>query len=177
MTKIFVSGSRSIHFLPTDAITALNRIMEQEFTVMVGDCYGTDTAVQRYFKARNYKNVIVCHIGPSPRNNVGFNTLPIEGHFQTDKDEYMGKTARYGLAIWDGQSRGTAQNIKRVKTKVIAAPTDAAKCIVCASPSENGSVRLPMTFHPPSNPRIPVCIDCYRSGKLKTEVELRGFSC
>jgi hypothetical protein len=34
----------------------------------------------------------------------------------------MSKVATYGLAIWDGKSRGTLANIKRVpKTKVIKA--------------------------------------------------------
>lgn len=175
MTKVFVSGSRSIHYLPSDAITSLNRITDQEFTVLIGDCYGLDTAAQRYLRANNYKNVIVCHIGPAPRNNLGFNTLPIEGYYQTDKDEYMGRTADYGLAIWDGQSRGTAENIRRTNTKVITAPPDKTKCIVCSKPSGNGSCPLPLTFHPPSNPKIPVCFDCYKSGRLATELTLRGF--
>lgn len=176
MTQIFASGSRSVHFLPTDAIAALNRIIDQKFNVLVGDCHGTDVAIQRYLKTRNYKNVTVYHIGASPRTNIGFNAVRVNGNFQTDKDKYMAGLANFGLAVWDGQSKGTAQNIERIKTKVIAAPTDATKCIVCGAPSENGSTRLPMTFHPPSNPRIPVCINCYRSGRLKTEVELRGFS-
>jgi O-acetyl-ADP-ribose deacetylase (regulator of RNase III) len=31
----------------------------------------------------------------------------------------MGQTAKFGLAIWDGVSPGTAKNVARVKTKVI----------------------------------------------------------
>jgi hypothetical protein len=118
-TFVFISGSRSIKSLPFQAVSSLEIIIAEGFTVLVGDCFGVDVLVQNYFAARAYTNVIVCHIGDSPRNNRGFETHHVPGTRQTDKDEYMGRTANFGLAIWDGVSRGTAKNIDRVKTKVI----------------------------------------------------------
>jgi O-acetyl-ADP-ribose deacetylase (regulator of RNase III) len=121
-TFVFISGSRSITFLPFEALESIEAIIAQEFTVLVGDCYGVDTLVQDYLSERNYQNVIVCHIGARPRNNRGFKTQHIPGTRQTDKDAYMGRTATFGLAIWDGVSPGTAKNVARVKTKVITSP-------------------------------------------------------
>lgn len=124
-TYVFISGSRSIKSLPFEAIESLETIMAKGFTVLVGDCFGVDTLVQDYLADRNYQNVVVCHITDHPRNNRGFKTHNVPGTRQTDKDEYMGQTANFGLAIWDGVSPGTAKNIARVKTKVITvAPRD-----------------------------------------------------
>ena len=40
MTKVFVSGSRSIKQLPEAVRVSLDKIIELGFTVCVGDCYG-----------------------------------------------------------------------------------------------------------------------------------------
>jgi hypothetical protein len=175
-TIIFVSGSRSIIFLPPGALQALDRIMTQGFTILVGDCFGVDLAFQRYLSAKGYRQVTVCHINARPRHNLGFNSMQVPGTRQTDKDAYMGRTANFGLAIWDGASPGTARNIARVKTKVINANPNDQTCIVCNSVNEIGFVRI-HTFHEPSNPKIPTCSTCYKSGKLKQALELRGIEC
>lgn len=120
-TTVFVSGSRSIKSLPFLAIRSLEIIIAEGFTVLVGDCFGVDALVQEYLAGRQYRNVIVCHIGARPRNNRGFKTHQVAGTRQSDKDAYMGQTANYGLAIWDGVSPGTAKNVARVKTRVIKA--------------------------------------------------------
>ena len=121
MTQVFVSGSRSVRALPQAAKTSLDKIIELGFTVCVGDCYGVDTLVQDYLATKNYQLVVVYHIGQEPRNNVGFRTQRVSGSRQTDKDAAMAAAADYGLAVWDGQSPGTAKNIARVaKTKVVA---------------------------------------------------------
>ena len=129
-TTIFVSGSRSITFLPSSALQALDRIMAQGFTILVGDCFGVDLAFQRYLSAKHYRRVMVCHINARPRHNLGFNSMQVSGTRQTDKDAYMGRTANFGLAIWDGASPGTARNIARVKTKVITVNPNDQTCIV-----------------------------------------------
>ena len=174
---IFVSGSRSIKFLPLSALQALDRIMAQGFNILVGDCFGVDLAFQRYLSAKGYRQVTVCHINARPRHNLGFNSMQVSGTHQTDKDSYMGRTANFGLAIWDGASPGTAKNIARVKTKVITVNPKGQTCIVCNSTNEIGFVRIPLTFHQPSNPEIPTCFSCYKSGKLKHALELRGIEC
>ena len=40
MTKVFVSGSRSVRALPQAAKTSLDKIIELGFTIIIGDCYG-----------------------------------------------------------------------------------------------------------------------------------------
>ena len=118
MKKVFVSGSRGAGELPAAAKTSLDKIMELGFTVFVGDCYGVDTLVQEYLK--DYRSVVVFHIGDKPRNNLGFASSRVSSGRQTDKDAAMAEGADYGLAIWDGRSPGTQKNIARVKaTKVI----------------------------------------------------------
>lgn len=141
---VFVSGSRSIKSLPFEALESIEAIIAQEFTVLVGDCYGVDTMVQEYLADRNYQNVIVCHIGNRPRNNRGFKAYQVQGTRQTDKDAYMGQTADYGLAIWDGVSPGTAKNVARVKTKVITA----------SSPNPNLQLASGNMFDLPADIRI-----------------------
>jgi hypothetical protein len=116
--KVFVSGSRGVSELPAAAKASLDKIRELGFTVFVGDCHGVDTLVQAYL--RDYRLVVVFHIGDRPRNCLGFNTVRVSGSRQTDKDAAMAERADYGLAIWDGLSLGTAKNLARVKkTKVI----------------------------------------------------------
>jgi adenine-specific DNA-methyltransferase len=121
MTKIvFISGSRSVKELPQSALNSLDKIIELGFKVILGDCYGVDTLVQKYLKSKNYTKVTVYHIGNYPRFNLGFKTVKVDGIRQVDKDIEMSKKAHYGLAIWDGKSKGTLANIQRVPlTKVI----------------------------------------------------------
>lgn len=116
--NVFVSGSRGVSELPSEAKASLDKIRELGFTIFVGDCYGVDALVQDYLK--DYRRVVVFHIGDRPRNNLGFDTVRVSGSRQTDKDAAMAAGADYGLAIWDGWSPGTAKNIARVEnTKVI----------------------------------------------------------
>lgn len=120
MTKVFVSGSRSVQSLPEVAKVSLDKITQLGFIVFVGDCHGVDTLAQAYLKAKEYRRVCVFYIGGTPRHNFGFDTVRVAGSRQTDKDVAMAKGADYGLATWDGRSPGTAKNIVRVaKTKVI----------------------------------------------------------
>jgi len=118
---VFISGSRSVTALPPDAIKALDQLIEDRATVLIGDAAGVDTLVQQHLADRDYDLVTVHHIGDQPRNNLGFETVKVDGTRQTDKDSYMASRADSGLAIWDGQSRGTAQNIERLETTVINA--------------------------------------------------------
>jgi hypothetical protein len=116
--KVVISGSRSIKVLPQQAIQSLDKIIEQSFEIFVGDAPGIDSLVQQYLKSKNYQNVVVYHAYQKPRNNAGFKSEKVDGNY-TDRDKFMCSQADFGLAIWDGVSKGTAQNIKRVKTKVI----------------------------------------------------------
>lgn len=118
--RIFVSGSRSIETLPAAARDLLDQHMSQGSLFLVGDANGADKLVQQYLHTANYQNVTVHHIGAEPRNNAGFQTVRVEGNRQTDKDAYMAEHADVGLAIWDGKSQGTANNIERLQTTVVS---------------------------------------------------------
>lgn len=117
--KVVISGSRSIKLLPKQAIQSLDKIMKQNFHILVGDADGIDSLVQQYLKSKDYKSVTVFHAYQKPRNNAGFNAVKVNGNY-SDRDAFMCVQADFGLAIWDGMSKGTAANIRRVpKTKVI----------------------------------------------------------
>lgn len=120
---VMISGSRSINELPLGAIASLNRIIELGFEVIVGDASGIDSLVQQYLQSNNYQKVLVYYAlfsgNGKPRNTFGYPTIGIPGNY-SDRDIQMCSHCDYGLAIWDGQSKGTAANIKRVKkTKVV----------------------------------------------------------
>ena len=117
--NVFVSGSRSLTTLTPAATSALDRLMSEGANILIGDAHGADRLAQQYLAQANYDRVQVFHIGNEPRNNEGFPTVKVEGSRQTDKDAYMAQQATEGLALWDGKSPGTQQNIDRVPTTVI----------------------------------------------------------
>ncbi len=123
MKTVMISGSRSIDSLPSAAIESLDRIIDLELPVIVGDALGVDSLVQQYLRSKNYQQVTVYFAawqdGSRPRNTHGYRTVAVWGSY-SKRDAQMCSDCTYGLAIWDGRSRGTAANIKRVpKTKVI----------------------------------------------------------
>ncbi len=116
MQKVFISGSRSIRTMPAEAVTSLTKIVAQGFYVLIGDCYGVDAMVQTWLASQNYPNVIVYHIGEKPRTNIGrWTTERVPGFRQPLKDEAMSTYATLGLAIWDGRSPGTKNNVDRMR--------------------------------------------------------------
>lgn len=123
MKTVMISGSRSIRFLPSAAIESLDRIIELELKVIIGDAPGIDSLVQQYLQSKNYQKVTVYFAAwqgsGRPRNTHGYPAVPVPGSY-SERDAQMCSDCTYGLAIWDGHSRGTLANIKRVpKTKVI----------------------------------------------------------
>lgn len=137
MTTVMISGSRSIKELPSEAIASVNRIIELGFQVIVGDAPGVDSLVLKYLKSKNYKQVKVYYAlfdgDGKPRNNSGYPCVGVSGNYR-QRDKLMCSIADYGLAIWDGKSIGTAENINRVqKTRVIYAqsePMHKYSCVV-----------------------------------------------
>jgi len=120
---VMISGSRSIKQLPSEAIESTNRIIELGFQVIVGDAPGVDSLVLNYLKSRNYEQVKVYYAqfngNGKPRNTAGYPCVGVSGNYR-QRDKFMCSIADYGLAIWDGKSIGTAENISRIRlTKVI----------------------------------------------------------
>lgn len=125
MTKVLISGSRSIKILPSAAIESIDRIIAQNFHIIIGDADGVDSTVQAYLRKQEYHHVTVYYakfnsLG-KPRNHHGFPTVSVMGNY-SKRDKTMCAFADYGLAIWDGRSPGTKDNIVRVSlTRIIIA--------------------------------------------------------
>jgi hypothetical protein len=123
--KIFISGSKSISKLPELAKTFIDQFIENNDEILVGDCYGVDAAVQMYLDSKGYSNVIVYCSGETPRNNfvTGAKVRScaeiakgLTGRaFQYVKDIQMAQDCDQALMVWDGKSKGTAENIRRIK--------------------------------------------------------------
>ena len=123
--KLFISGSKSISVLPDDAKQALNEYMANGTEILVGDCYGVDAAVQMYLDSKGYSNVIVYCSGETPRNNfvTGAKVCSYAeaakgltgSAFHYVKDIQMANDCDQAIMIWDGKSKGTAENIRRIK--------------------------------------------------------------
>lgn len=122
MTKVFIAGSRKLSRLVPEVRHRINTMIEKGFTILVGDANGADKAVQRYLAERDYRNVIVHCMANNCRNNVGgWPTRESQApngargfeYFAT-KDSAMVEEADYGLMLWDGESRGTLNNVLKL---------------------------------------------------------------
>jgi hypothetical protein len=110
----------------------ISNIVDQGFTVIVGDAIGADKAVQQYLDERHYRDVVIFCTEGQCRNNIAdwpIQAIPAANPKRKDfeyyrsKDRAMAEAADYGLMLWDGQSRGTLANIvalvKRLKRVVV----------------------------------------------------------
>lgn len=119
MTKVFIGGSRKVSKLPSAVEKRLENIINNNFTVLVGDANGADKCVQRFLAASHYKYVTVFCMNGTCRNNVGdwemrrvVATTQAKGFsFYATKDLEMAKEASYGFMIWDAKSNGTLNNM------------------------------------------------------------------
>ncbi len=116
--KIFIAGARKLTELDPPVQERLYSIYKNEYDVLVGDCYGIDTSVQRYYAGLKYDRVTVFSSIGRARNNVGNWTVRyVDGAnlkgfgLQRQKDIAMADEADYGFMIWDGMSKGTLSNI------------------------------------------------------------------
>lgn len=122
--KVFVSGSKSISTLSSEFLELLSEAVREGSEILVGDCYGVDSAAQKYLASIGYPNVTVYCSGEEPRNYFLENgkihscaelAKGLTGReFQYVKDIEMCKDCDYGIALWDSKSAGTGENIKRL---------------------------------------------------------------
>ena len=123
--KIFISGSKSISKLPDLAKIFIDQFIENGDEILIGDCYGIDAIVQKYIETKGFDNVTVYCSGVTPRNiftsfaKIHFCTETAKGltgsDFHYAKDIQMANNCDQALMIWDGKSKGTAENLKRIK--------------------------------------------------------------
>ena len=117
--KIFIAGARAIEQLDDNVKTKLLSIYEKGYDVLVGDAAGIDSAVQKFYADRNYPNVTVFASNGTARNNIGNWTVEnvsvdsgVKGFdFYEKKDIAMANSAEIGFMIWNGESKGTLNNI------------------------------------------------------------------
>ena len=122
--KLFISGSKSISALSDDVKSALDDYMANGTEFLVGDCYGVDAAVQKYLESKGCGKVTIYCSGETPRNNfvTGAQVYScaeaakgLTGRaFQYVKDIQMASDCDQALMIWDGKSKGTGENIRRI---------------------------------------------------------------
>jgi hypothetical protein len=122
MKKVFIGGSRRISRLNAEITRRIDRMIEGELDVLIGDANGADKAVQTYLSEQQYPNVIVFCTGGQCRNNVAgwpVRSVPPphsirDFRFFTAKDAAMAREADGGLMLWDGESAGTIVNVARL---------------------------------------------------------------
>ena len=123
--KIFIGGPRAITNICENVAYKLLNICKMEHTILIGDASGVDSAVQRYLYQLGYKNVYVYVSNGKVRNNIGrwpVKTILVPGNmkgfnFYAEKDKSMADDADYGFMIWNGESKGTLNNIINLLTR------------------------------------------------------------
>jgi len=120
---VMISGSRSITNI-SPALESIDKIINLKLSIILGDAIGVDKLVQEYLHSQDYPDVKVYFAlwsgNGKPRNVTGFETVGVPGSY-SDRDKMMCSISNYGLALWDGVSRGTRNNInlKPNQTKII----------------------------------------------------------
>jgi hypothetical protein len=100
----------------------LDNVIRKRLRVLIGDANGFDRAAQTYLLEHAYQSVVVYCTRGECRNNVGdWPKHAVEYHgrnrgreFYTAKDDAMLLDADYGLFAWDGKSKGTLRNIRKM---------------------------------------------------------------
>ena len=116
--KIFIAGTKSLQKLDTPVLQRMMSIYQKGYCVLVGDCCGVDSSVQKFYSGLGYDNVVVYASNGKARNNIGnwqIRNVPVPSYFRgfdfyKQKDIAMANDADYGFMIWDGESRGTLNN-------------------------------------------------------------------
>ncbi|MCY2952949.1 MAG: hypothetical protein NTU53_13385 [Planctomycetota bacterium] len=122
MISVFIGGSRRLGRMNAELEHRLDNIIQKQLRVLVGDAKGFDRAAQAYLAERDYHAVVVYCTAGECRNNVGDwpqHAVEYQGRdrgleFYTAKDDAMLRDADFGLFAWDGKSKGTLRNIRKM---------------------------------------------------------------
>ena len=122
MSSVFIGGSRRLGRMNAELARRLDNIIQKRLRVLVGDANGFDRAAQTHLAERGYDAVVVYCTAGECRNNIGgWPQHAVEYHgrdrgleFYTAKDDAMLHDADYGLFSWDGKSKGTLRNIRKM---------------------------------------------------------------
>jgi hypothetical protein len=122
MSKVFISGSISLKKLPRCIEDSIDKIIQKNMEILIGDADGIDTLVQKYCNRLDYNTVTVYSIYASPRYKLkkfGSKYIAVKGDIKKErerqkfKDAAMTKDSEYSLIIWDEKSKGSYNNIIR----------------------------------------------------------------
>jgi hypothetical protein len=122
MTKVFIGGSRHISRLNPQVRERLDKMIEKELAILIGDANGADKAMQTYLASRGYQYVEVFCSGKVCRNNLGnwrVRQVAVDKNargadFYSAKDQVMAADSDIGFMLWDGSSIGTIANVFRL---------------------------------------------------------------
>ena len=137
---VFLGGSKSITKLTGKEKSVIDEYIAKDYQILVGDCRGADTEIQKHLVERGYTNVKVYATDGEARNNVGNfkaidcpSMLTPEARARKDyfyyriKDWRMLMLCDEILMFWDGISKASRENLEdglRIKkpTKVVLRP-------------------------------------------------------
>jgi hypothetical protein len=118
VTSVFIGGSRAISKLNDVIREQLDNLITKRCGILIGDANGADKSVQKYFAEKRYPNVTVFCMERCRNNIGGWQTRPITApskakgfEYYAAKDAAMAQEAKCGLMLWDGESRGTLNNV------------------------------------------------------------------
>jgi len=115
--RMLICGSIKIKTLNSQVIQYLNQFMRDNVLIVLGDAPGVDALIQSYLAQHKYKRVEIFTASETKRTrfNLGnWRTIVVEGDY-TSRDKVMCDRATHGLAIWNGQSKGTKRNIDHLR--------------------------------------------------------------
>lgn len=138
--RVFLGGSKSITELTDEEKSVIDEYIENGCQILVGDCRGADTEIQKHLVERGYKNVKIYATDGEARNNVGnFKVIACPSSYAPEwsvknaysyyrvKDERMLTLCDEILMFWDGDSKASRENLEdglRMKkpTKAVLLP-------------------------------------------------------
>lgn len=117
--KLFVGGSKRMKIPEEMLKNKTDEWIAAGAEILIGDCSGTDAAMQKALAGREYPNVTVYTVNTRVRRNAGSWSVavvpgskpPFTFHDYRRKDAAMSKAADSGFMVWDGKSRGTFVNV------------------------------------------------------------------
>ena len=111
---VFIGGSETIGALPENAVAWLDHFIGANEHFIVGDCFGSDLALQNYLNSRKYQKVTVYYSGEACRFNVGeWKTK----QFSLNHEEAMIAECNCAFLVWDGFSEETKSSIENLRKK------------------------------------------------------------
>ena len=123
--RVFLGGSKSITELTDDEKAVIDEYIEKDYQILVGDCRGADTEIQKHLIERGYTNVKVYATDGEARNNVGnFKVINCPSCYAPEwsarnaysyyrvKDERMLTLCDEILMFWDSGSKASRENLE-----------------------------------------------------------------